>query len=71
MTASTPGLADGFVEIGGPVRNAVFVRNCFCGLGCTSVNADDFDVFDPLQAVQMLFRECAGPNHADLHRVSS
>ena len=43
------GPGDGFVEIGGPVRNAVFFRDGFCGFGGSAVNADNFDVFDALQ----------------------
>src|SRR5690606_10634408 len=61
------GLRERLVEIRGPVRNTVLLRNRFGGLGAASREADDLDAVDVLQSVEMLSPECSLPDDDYFH----
>src|SRR5690606_30183106 len=61
------GLRERLVEIRGPVRNTVLLRDRFGGLGAASREADDLDAVDVLQSVEMLSPECSLPDDDYFH----
>ena len=61
------GLGQRLIEVRRVMRDAAFFGDCLRRFGCPSVNRRHLRAFNSGQTIQMLFRKCALPNHANLH----